>query len=149
MVITTSKSPKLDPMDAGFLAPLIAEFESSLDTLAHSSLTVRGYTDSARHFAAWFCDAGLQLGNIGKGTVDSFARHHCQCAGGRRWNGVSAKYARRAGRFGSDRLTNSWPCSAAGERQKLCGVPRRHTPVCGFRGDRARHSDLMPPTIPR
>jgi len=99
MVITTSKSPKLDPMDAGFLAPLIAEFESSLDTLAHSSLTVRGYTDSARHFAAWFCDAGLQLGNIGKGTVDSFARHHCQCAGGRRWNGVSAKYARRAGRF--------------------------------------------------
>lgn len=99
MVITTSKAPKLDPMDAGFLAPLIAEFGSSLDTLAHSRLTVRGYTDSARHFAAWFCAAGLQLGDIGKETVDSFARHHCRCAGGRRWNGVSAKYARRAGRF--------------------------------------------------
>ena len=99
MVITERKSPKLDLMDAGFLAPLIAEFGASLEALAHSSLTVRGYADSARHYAAWICDAGLQLDDIGEETVDGFARHHCQCSGARQWNCVSGKYARRAGRF--------------------------------------------------
>jgi site-specific recombinase XerD len=99
MVITEGKSQKRELMDAGFLAPWIAEFGSSLEALEHSSLTVRGYTDSARHFAAWICHTGLQLDEIGTETVGSFARHHCRCAGGRRWNGVSGKYARRAGRF--------------------------------------------------
>jgi site-specific recombinase XerD len=86
-------------MDAGFLAPWIAKFASNLKALAHSDLTIRGYTDSARHFAAWVCDQGLQLGGLGNGTVEGFARHHCRCAGGRQWDRVSAKYARRAGRF--------------------------------------------------
>ena len=99
MIITKGKPPKPRLMDAGFLAPLIAEFGSSLEALAHSSLTIRGYTDSARHFAAWISDAGLQLDDVGKEMVESFARHHCQCAGARHWNGVSGKYARRAGRF--------------------------------------------------
>ena len=99
MAIRERKSPKLGLMDAGFLAPLIEEFGFTLETLAHSILTIRGYTDSARHFAAWVCDAGLQLDDIGKETVASFARHHCQCAGGRQWSGVSEHYARRAGRF--------------------------------------------------
>jgi site-specific recombinase XerD len=99
MIITKGKPPRPGLMDAGFLAPLIAEFGSSLEALAHSSLTIRGYTDSARHFAAWICDAGLQLDDVGKEMVESFARHHCQCAGARHWNGVSGKYARRAGRF--------------------------------------------------
>ena len=44
MVITEGKSHKRDLMDAGFLAPWIAEFGSNLDALEHSSLTVRGYT---------------------------------------------------------------------------------------------------------
>ena len=99
MVITIRKSPEPAKMDAGVLAPLIAEFEASLEALGHSRLTVGGYTDSARHFAAWLFDAGLQVDEAGKDTVDLFARHHCRCAGGRRWNGVSRKYARRAGRF--------------------------------------------------
>jgi site-specific recombinase XerD len=99
MVITKRKFPKPGLIDAGFLAPLITEFGAHLDALAHSSLTISGYTDAARHFASWVCAAGLQLNDIGKETVDGFARHHCRCAGARRWSGVSAKYARRAGRF--------------------------------------------------
>lgn len=99
MVIPNRKSPKSDLMDAGFLAPWVTEFGANLEALAHCSLTIRGYTDSARHFAAWICDAGLQLDDFGMETVDSFARHHCRCAGARQWKGVSARYARRAGRF--------------------------------------------------
>jgi site-specific recombinase XerD len=99
MVTTKGKPPKLGLMDPRFLAPLIAEFRVSLEALAHSSLTIGGYTDSARHFAAWVCDAGLQLDEVGEEMVDNFARHHCRCAGARQWNGVSGKYARRAGRF--------------------------------------------------
>jgi hypothetical protein len=48
MVSTKGKAPKLVLMDAGFLAPLIVEFAYSLEALAHSGLTIRGYTDSAR-----------------------------------------------------------------------------------------------------
>src|SRR5665213_151341 len=99
MVITKRKSPELGRMNAGFLAPLIAEYGVGLEALAHSSLTIRGYTDSARHFAAWICDAGVQLDDVGKETIDSFARHDCRCAGARQWNVVSRKYARRAARF--------------------------------------------------
>ena len=99
MVGTKGKSPKQVLMDAGFLAPWIAEFASSLKALAHSDLTIGGYTDSGRHFAAWVCETGLKLDGLGKGTLDDFARHHCRCAGGRQWNRVSAKYARRADRF--------------------------------------------------
>jgi site-specific recombinase XerD len=99
LVIMNGRFSGLGLMDAGFLAPLIEEFACSLEALAHSDLTIRGYTDSARHFAAWVCDAGLQLDGLGKGAITDFARHHCRCAGGRQGNRVSAKYARRAGRF--------------------------------------------------
>lgn len=91
MVSTKGKVPKLVLMDAGVLAPLIAEFACSLEALAYSDLTIRSYTDSARHFAAWVCDAGLQLDGLGKGAVDGFARHHCRCTEGRQWHSVSAK----------------------------------------------------------
>jgi len=94
-----TKAPKRVLMDAGFLAPWIAEFASSLKALAHSDLTIGGYVDSGRHFAAWVCETGLKLDGLGKGTLDDFARHRCRCAGGRQRKTVSAKYARRAGRF--------------------------------------------------
>lgn len=117
MVITKSKSPKPRRMDAGFLIPLIAEFGASLEALGYSRLTIGGYTDSARHFATWILDAGLLLDEICKDTVDRFARHHCHCAGIRRWNGVSRKYARRVGRFVSflaeRRFIAPAPCVAA------------------------------------
>jgi putative transposase len=56
MTISRTKSAKMGPMDAGFLAPLIADFEAALTELGHTSLTVKGYSDSARHFAAWACE---------------------------------------------------------------------------------------------
>ena len=99
MVITRGKVSKSGPMDAGFLAPLIAEFACSLEALAYSKLTIGGYSDSARHFAAWVCDEGLSWEDLDRGAVDGFARHRCRCAGARQWNTVSAKYATRAGRF--------------------------------------------------
>jgi hypothetical protein len=77
-----TKASKRVLMDAGFLAPLIAEFASSLKALAHSDLTIGGYTDSGRHFAASVCETGLKLDDLGKGTLDDFAHHHCRCAGG-------------------------------------------------------------------
>jgi integrase/recombinase XerD len=86
-------------MDAGFLAPLIVDFEAALTELGHTSLTVNGYSDSARHFAAWACEAGLHLDDLSQATVNRFAGHTCGCAGTRRWRGVSRKYARRVGRF--------------------------------------------------
>jgi integrase/recombinase XerD len=99
MASTKRKTPKLGPMDAGFLTPLITDFGASLAALGHSRLTIGGYTDSARHFTAWMLDGGLALDEVGKDTIDRFARHHCQCAGARRWSRVSTKYVRRAGRF--------------------------------------------------
>jgi hypothetical protein len=41
MVIAKRKSARLGLMDAGFLAPLIEEFGSNLEALAHTSLTIR------------------------------------------------------------------------------------------------------------
>lgn len=117
MVSTKSKLTKPARMNAGFLIPIIAEFGASLEALGYSRLTIGGYTDSARHFATWIFGAGLQLGEICKDTADHFARHHCHCAGVRRWNGVSRKYARRAGRFvaflAERRLIAPAPCDAA------------------------------------
>lgn len=81
MVNTKGKAPKLVLMDAGFLAPWITEFACTLEALAHSDLTIRGYTDSARHFAAWAREVGLQLDGLGEGAIGGFARHHCRCAG--------------------------------------------------------------------
>jgi site-specific recombinase XerD len=99
MVNTKRKAPKLVLMDAGFLAPWITEFACTLEALAHSDLTIRSYTDSARHFAAWAREVGLRLDGLGEGAIAGFARHHCRCPGSRQWDGVSTKYARRAGRF--------------------------------------------------
>jgi hypothetical protein len=81
------------------LAPLIADFAAALGALDHTGLTIRGYSDSARHFAPWAYDAGLRLDGISKATVDRFASHDCRCARIRRWRRISRKYARQAGRF--------------------------------------------------
>ena len=99
MTIPKTKSAKRGPMDAGYLAPLIVDFEAALRSLGHTSLTITGYADSARHFAAWACERDLRLDDVGPVAVDSFAGHDCRCAGTRRWSRVSRKYARRAGRF--------------------------------------------------
>ncbi len=86
-------------MDAGELAPLVAEFAAHLRAMGHSRLTVEGYNASARHFACWLVRAGLAVCDVDDDVIHRFARHRCRCPGIRRLNRVSQKYARRACRF--------------------------------------------------
>ena len=95
-ITPTSRSLFLDP---GPLRPLVEEFGRCLASQGHTILTVRGYEDAARHFAAWFQQTGTAVADIGEDTCVAFAAHRCRCPGGRRANRVSAKYARRAWRF--------------------------------------------------
>jgi integrase/recombinase XerD len=43
-------------MEAGDLAPLIAEFTRQLSQEGYADLTVRGYDDAARHLAHWLAN---------------------------------------------------------------------------------------------
>lgn len=99
MIIPKTSPAKTGWMDAGYLAPFVADFEAGLRSLGYTSLTISGYADSARHFAAWACETGLRLDELSQTSLDSFARHSCRCAGARRWRGVSQRYAKRADRF--------------------------------------------------
>jgi integrase/recombinase XerD len=65
MSITRSPS-KIPPiMEADDLAPWIAACSAELRTIRHTDLTISGYIDCARHFAA--C---LAVNNIGLDEVD-------------------------------------------------------------------------------
>jgi integrase/recombinase XerD len=86
-------------MNAGALAPQVAEFTRHLSVLGHSRLTVSGYEAAARHIAQWLALAKVAVVEIDDAVIDRFARHRCRCPGIRRVKGVSAKYVRRARRF--------------------------------------------------
>ena len=51
------RTPRL--MEPGDLAETIAAFEAELTKLGYTRLTRLGYTDSARHFAAWLNVEGI------------------------------------------------------------------------------------------
>lgn len=131
-------------MDAGEVAPLVAEFAAHLRVLGHSCLTVGAYEASARHFACWLVRAGLAVGDVDDDVVDRFARYRCRCPGIRRLNRVSEKYARRARRFvefladrGIMRRTTSTPPSA------------HNQPVCEFQEWLRQHRGISERTIDR
>jgi integrase/recombinase XerD len=86
-------------MNAGVLAPQVAEFMRHLSALGHSRLTVSGYEAAARHIAQWLVLNKVVVVEIDDAVIDRFARHRCCCPGIRRVKGVSAKYVRRARRF--------------------------------------------------
>jgi site-specific recombinase XerD len=96
--ITTPTSRSLF-LDSGALRPLVDQFICGLASQGHTVLTVRGYEDGARHFAAWLLQAGIAVANINNDTCAAFAAHHCRCPGGRRANRISTKYAHRVHRF--------------------------------------------------
>jgi integrase/recombinase XerD len=96
---TTLPTGEIWCLDPGPLRPLVDQFTGQLANLGHTSLTVRGYGDAARHFAVWLQRSGVAIAHIDGDICADFARHHCRCPGSRRSNGVSAKYARRAARF--------------------------------------------------
>jgi site-specific recombinase XerD len=86
-------------MDAGSLAPHVAEFTRQLSELGHTDLTVGGYDAAARHLAQWLALTKIPVADIDDAVIDRFARHRCRCPGTRREKGVSEKYVRRVRRF--------------------------------------------------
>lgn len=86
-------------MDAGSLAPLVADFGRQLKALGHTHLTVTGYDDSARHFGEWLTQNGIEMAEIDEAVIERFARHRCHCPGNRQSKPMSKKYVRRVRRF--------------------------------------------------
>lgn len=86
-------------MDAGNLAPHVAEFTRHLLELGHTGLTVTGYDAAARHLAQWLALAKVAIADIDDAVIGRFVRHRCRCPGIRREKGVSEKYVRRVRRF--------------------------------------------------
>jgi site-specific recombinase XerD len=86
-------------MEAGDLAPSITAFSAELGTLCHSRLTIKGYDDCARHFAAWLAFTKIGLDEVGEQTLDQFAKHRCRCGGYRRAMRFSDNYLNRIRRF--------------------------------------------------
>ncbi len=95
----TSPADQTWHLDPGSLRPLVDLFTDHLANLGHTAHTVGGYSGAARHFAVWLHLAGKGVADIDANTRTAFASHPCRCPGIRRGDQVSAKYARRAGRF--------------------------------------------------
>src|SRR6201984_1902116 len=94
------RSPSRRPhMDAGVLGSLVETFAEHVVTLGYSRLTVTGFSEAARHFCDWLCRCGIALNDIDEAIVEQFARHRCQCPGGRRGKCVSRRYVNRVRRF--------------------------------------------------
>lgn len=103
----------------GPLSPHLTAYAKFLAEQGYTSLTIRGYSDSISHFATWLQGHGKSVIDIGSGCVDEFAKHHCECPGGRRSHTVSAKYVKRIRAFvnyldkqGVIELTSA-PCQTA------------------------------------
>ena len=96
---TTLSTGQIWCLDPGPLRPLVDQFTCHLASLGHTALTVRGYSDAARHLLVWLQRSGVAIADVNATTCTGFVSHHCQCPGIRRGDRVSAKYARRAGRF--------------------------------------------------
>ena len=77
----------------------MAQFTNHLASLGHTTLTVGGYGDAARHFTVWLRQSSIAIARVDDNTCAEFAAHRCRCPGIRRCDRVSAKYARRARRF--------------------------------------------------
>ena len=96
---TTAFTGRTWCLDPGPMLPLVAQFTEHLASLGHTTLTVRGYNDAARHFAAWLQQSDIVVAHVDAATCAGFANHQCRCPGVRQSDRLSAKYARRAWRF--------------------------------------------------
>jgi site-specific recombinase XerD len=86
-------------MDAGPLQSFVDAFVDMLRAGRHTPLTVSGYENAARHFAAWLCRCKIELVQVDEDVIARFAHHRCRCPGARRQDRLSAKYVRRVRRF--------------------------------------------------
>jgi integrase/recombinase XerD len=62
-------------------------------------LTVRGYVASVAHFGGWLEKEGKLICDIDLDCVNEFAKHYCNCQGGRKKRSVSRKYVKRVLKF--------------------------------------------------
>lgn len=88
-----SKPPKI--MSSGGLGELICMFVTHLNGLGYTQLTIKGYADSARHFAAWLNRTGIDISDVDEQIIEQFSRHDCSCGGNRRCRRLSGKYVNR------------------------------------------------------
>jgi integrase/recombinase XerD len=86
-------------MEAGELAPWVAEFAAELGSKRHTDLTIGGYTACARHFAAWRTINNIGLDELNDRALDRFMEHRCRCGGYRQPMAISRKYMKRIRRF--------------------------------------------------
>ena len=86
-------------MDAGDLAPLVAQFTRQLSEAGYTDFTVRGFDGAARHLAHWLVQVKTAVADIDEVVIGRFARHRCRCPGMRREKQVSGKYMERVHRF--------------------------------------------------
>lgn len=131
-------------MEPGDLSPLIDAFAEHLSGLGHTELTVRGYHDSARHFADWLRRSGIELAVVDEWVIAQFADHRCRCPGVRRCDRLSRKYVNRVRRFVRFlRVTGSLPMA---EPERLSAVP---VLVAEFQDWLHRHRGISERTIAR
>jgi site-specific recombinase XerD len=93
------RSAKIQSMNPGPLRPFVDAFADHLFGLGHTRLTVRGYQDSARHFADWLRRSNIELAAINDDVFARFSNHHCRCPGTRRSDHLSKTYINRVRRF--------------------------------------------------
>ncbi|SDX95403.1 tyrosine-type recombinase/integrase [Roseicitreum antarcticum] len=99
MNVIKRQAPAPRTMDAGELTPWVNQFAEELTLLRYSPLTIQGYTDCARHFAAWLAIEKVELGFIDHDILGRFAKHRCRCGGTRRAVPCSTGYLNRVHRF--------------------------------------------------
>jgi len=86
-------------LNPGCLNQHLNTFGETLVEKGFTPLTVRGYIDSVAHFGGWLQKEGKVLGDIDLDCVNEFAKHHCNCQGGRKKRSVSRKYVKRLLKF--------------------------------------------------
>ena len=128
-------------MNAGDVAPLIAEFTRQLARDGYSKLTVGGYDAAARHLAHWLADVGIAIAAVDAGVVTRFARHRCRCPGGRCEKRLSANYVRRVQRF------VMFLAERGIVRQRRAALPIPDRRVVEFQEWLRRHGGLSESTI--
>jgi integrase/recombinase XerD len=129
-------------MDPGVLRTFVDEFAAQLKRLRYAPLTVRGYADSARHFAEWLRRSDLTVVDVDE-AIARFAQHRCQCSGYRRHNQVSVKYVCRVRRFGRFLVEHGVAKAAALE---VAIIPQ---PIAEFQGWLRQHRGISERTIDR
>lgn len=82
-------------LNPGPVLSWIDQFAAELAAQRYSPLTIDGYRASARHFVVWLEGVCISIDDVDDGVLRRFASHQCRCPGGRRWQHVSQKYARR------------------------------------------------------